>query len=145
MGAQRGLQFLKPLGLPPLFIHFFLLIVQEVLLRAQDGPRTDHPDIPYEALRWKAVMLHRVHTDQRPCAAQPCFAVHGDGPGLVLTNVQELFDDGVRGHRAVWKIQIFMSYAISCKSIRNPYSFSSYVLLLRRITKPMFRDWKKET
>mmetsp|Transcript_80105 Transcript_80105/g.214502 ORF Transcript_80105/g.214502 Transcript_80105/m.214502 type:complete len:253 (+) Transcript_80105:207-965(+) len=81
--------------------HGPLLLAQEVLLRADDAPRTNQPQPRDGLARREGVVLHEVHADERASPPQPSVAVHRNGARRRLHQREKAVDDSGRRRGAV--------------------------------------------
>lgn len=76
--------------------HLLFFFEKVILLRTQDGARASDPNPANEGGCGEFKVLHCVTADERPCAAETCLAVHGDGTLLLLAHPHELIQDLLR-------------------------------------------------
>eukprot|EP00965_Chrysotila_dentata_P202778 6181307-Pleurochrysis_carterae.AAC.3 len=86
--------------------HPVLHVLEEGLLRPDDGSGAAEPQPAEHLCHCQLEVLHDVERDQGARPAEPSLAVDGQGARLGLRNVEEALDDRVGRVAAVWEVEV---------------------------------------
>lgn len=126
-----------------------LFFFQKVLLGSYNRtwPAYSNPSNYFSVC--KPVVFHYITGYQCPCSSKTSFAVNGDGPFSVLTDVQEPSHDVVTGCAAIYEEEVIVLEASVCEALClinlfvQPHNCSH--IMLFEIRKVGFRGVKRIT